>query len=132
MSAEDNRTLHMRNGHHQTGDQQSENSGVTPDKPSGKIKYASARIKLLRADKIEDNNLQPAQNKKQQVLKDEKAENLSNTSSATSTLGGYRGMRRLVEMCINEYYRKRGKSIKTVQREKQVDILIEFWWQSLS
>ena len=25
-------------------------SGVTPSKPSGKIKYASARIKLLRVD----------------------------------------------------------------------------------
>lgn len=25
-------------------------SGVTPDKPSGKVKYASARIKLLRVN----------------------------------------------------------------------------------
>lgn len=41
-------------------------------------------------------------------------------------------MRRLVEMCINEFYRKRGKSIKTVSREKQVNTLVEFWWQSLS
>ena len=35
-------------------------------------------------------------------------------------------------MCINEFYRKRGKSIKTVSREKQVNTLVEFWWQSLS
>ena len=41
-------------------------------------------------------------------------------------------MRRLVEMCINEFYRKRGKSIKTVPMEKQVDTLLDFWWQSLS
>lgn len=35
-------------------------------------------------------------------------------------------------MLINEFYRKRNKSIKAVQREKQVDTLVDFWWQSLS
>ena len=41
-------------------------------------------------------------------------------------------MRRLVEMLINEFYRKRGKSIKTVSSDSQVDTLVDFWWQSLS
>ena len=41
-------------------------------------------------------------------------------------------MRRLVEMLINEFYRKRGKSIKTVPRDNQVSTLVDFWWQSLS
>ena len=35
-------------------------------------------------------------------------------------------------MLINEFYRKRGESIKVVQRNKQVDTLIVFWKQSLS
>ena len=42
----------------------------------------------------------------------------SPTGSDNSTLGGYPHMRRLVEMLINEFYRKRNKSIKTVTREK--------------
>ena len=41
-------------------------------------------------------------------------------------------MRRLVEMLINEFYRKMGKSIKTVAVDQQVDTLVEFWWNSLS
>ena len=52
----------------------------------------------------------------------------SPNGSETSTLGGIPHIRRLVEMLINEYYRKRGKSIKTVSQERQVDTLIEFWW----
>ena len=52
----------------------------------------------------------------------------SPSSSATSTLGGVPNTRRLVEMLINEFYRKRGKSIKTVAELKQVDTLVEFWW----
>ena len=36
-------------------------------------------------------------------------------------------MRRLVEMLINEFYRKREISIKGVAKHKQVDTLIEFY-----
>ena len=37
-----------------TGQTEISNSGVTPDKPTCKIKYASARIKLLRVDTSAD------------------------------------------------------------------------------
>lgn len=98
-----------------------DNSGVTPDKSNAKVKYASARIKLLRVDAGP-------------VNAEESAKGLAEVEvqSNESTLAGQKGMRRLVEMCINEFYRKRGKSIKSVQREKQVNTLVEFWWQSLS
>ena len=129
--------------------------GVSPDKPSGKIKYASARIKLLRVDTSQDKGNKtghsienvPSDYKHQvQTASNATTTNLggasltnkqtgggySPTSSAHSTLGGVPNTRRLVEMLINEFYRKRGKSIKTVSEPKQVDTLVEFWWQSLS
>lgn len=35
-------------------------------------------------------------------------------------------------MLVNEFYRKRGQSIKTIPHAAQVDTLISFWHQSLS
>ena len=108
-------------------------SGVTPDKPTCKIKYASARIKLLRVDTSQDAEGsakimgQDSVKAKLNVHSTAKTRKIGNSagiqgddsptnSSATSTLGGFKHMRRLVEMLINEFYRKRGKSIKTVAR----------------
>ena len=93
---------------------------VTPDRITPAIKYASARIKLLR---VESGHVPTGS----QV-----GHEPSSPASSTSTLGGFSHMRRLVEMLINEFYRKRGESIKVVQRDKQVDCLIVFWKQSLS
>lgn len=86
-----------------------------------KIKYASARIKLLRVDsnqertnKTEDEALNSNYAYHQATTTTKNNKHGSPTSSATSTLGGVPHTRRLVEMLINEFYRKRGKSIKTV------------------
>ena len=94
--------------------------GTTPDKITPAIKYASARIKLQR---VESGTVNTASNQ---------GMDQQSPTSSTSSLGGFSHMRRLVEMLINEFYRKRGESIKVVQREKQVDTLIVFWKQSLS
>ena len=116
-------------------------SGVTPDKPTCKIKYASARIKLLRVDTSQDAEgsakimgqdsvkakLNVHSTAKTALTGSEQTGQIGNSagiqgndlptnSSATSTQGGFKHMRRLVEMLINEFYRKRGKSIKTVAR----------------
>ena len=77
--------------------------GTTPDKITPAIKYASARIKLQR---VASGTVNTASN--------QGMEQQSPTSS-TSSLGGFSHMRRLVEMLINEFYRKRGESIKVVQ-----------------
>ena len=41
-------------------------------------------------------------------------------------------MRRLVELMINEFYRKKNKSIKMIPIRNQVKTLLDFWQQSLS
>lgn len=112
-------------------------TGVTPDKATAKIKYASARIKLLKVDTSADEaskkkNPQALYTASAPIANENNKYSGSPTSSGASTLGGYKHMRRLVEMLINEFYRKRGKSIKTVAREMQIDTLVDFWWQSLS
>ena len=62
------------------------------------------------------------------------AEQVSSLSpiSNSSTLCGFSHMRRLVEMLINEFYRKKEISIKSVEKERQVDTLVDFYKMSLS
>ena len=96
------------------------------------IKYASARIKLMRTESnqfsqnvIKDQS-QPFQlTLVESALKiqiteqfSENTQTVAGRSSRSSTLCGQKQMRRLIELLINEFYRKRGQSYKLVPQDK--------------
>lgn len=96
------------------------------------VKYASARIKLLRT---ESNAKDPPfqLTLAESALKSSQQEcTIDKRSSPSSTLCGYKNLRRLIELLINEFYRKRGQSYKLVSPDRQIPTLVDFWRQSLS